>query len=171
MPRALLLLLCALTTSATTFRETLPPRSAAGSFVLAGEPIAFDEAFRPQFTDNQTRSAAAATRAGLVRWAATGEGQKLIARFNVHEFRIVIREDTSEGAAGRAPQPSLATLVGASDHDQVKSYDLILNPGYGAAQRFEPVPGWPSLPADLMAAAWADEMLHILYYYLGHSTP
>jgi hypothetical protein len=142
-----------------------------GSFILAGEPVVFDEQLRPVFTRRQTQGTDPATREGLVRWAETGEGQRLIARFNRREFRVVIREDLSEDGAGRAPQPSLGTLVVANDHTKIKSYDLILNPAYGASKGFDPVVGAPSRQADFMAAAWAGEMLHIDFYSQGISLP
>jgi hypothetical protein len=143
-----------------------------GAFLLAGEPIAFDGAMTPAFTANQIRNSAEATRAGLARWAATEEGRKLIAHFDTNEFRITVAEDSGEDGAGRAPQPGMAALVAASDHSVVKSYLLILNPTLGVTtNRFTAIPGKPFSPADLMAAAWAGEMLHLYYYSLGISLP
>src|SRR5258707_3816768 len=130
-----------------------------GAFVLAGEPIAFDVAMTPAFTSNQIRNSAEATRAGLARWAATAEGRKLIGHFDTREFRIEIVEDLSEDGAGRAPQPGMATLVAASDHARVKSYVLILNPSLGVTTGCTAIPGKLFSPADIMAAAWAGEML------------
>jgi hypothetical protein len=165
MRRALFaVLLCAVAVAGHAFH-------ARGSFILAGEPIVFDDRLQPAFTENQIQGTDPATRAGLIRWAATEEGQRLIARFNQREFRVIIHEDPTEEGAGRAPQPALGTLVTAGDHTKIKSYDLILNPAFGASTGFTPVQGRPSLPADFMAAAWAGEMLHIYYYSQGISLP
>jgi hypothetical protein len=148
-----------------------PGETARGAFVLAGEPIAFDAGMTPTFTANQISNSADATRAGLARWAATEEGRKLIAHFDTKEFRISIVEDFSENGAGRAPQPGMATLVAASDHSVVKSYVLVLNPSLSVTTGFIAIPGKPFSPADLMAAAWAGEMLHIYFYSQGISLP
>lgn len=142
-------------------------------FLLAGQSIRFDAALRPQFTDNQVRNSADATRAGLARWAATEHGQMLIARFNQREYQVLITEDPSENGIGRAPQPAIGTLMAANDHSKVKSYDLILNPSYfKLPNRALPLPlGKPTTPGDMMAAAWAGEMLHIYFYSKGISLP
>src|SRR5258706_16020126 len=165
MRRALLaVLLCAIAVAVQAFH-------ARGSFILAGEPIVFDERLQPSFTENQIRSTDAATREGLVRWAATEEGQKLIARFNHGALRVIVHEDTTEESAGRARQRGLATLGTAGAQTKIKSYDLILNPAFGASRGFDPVRGMPSRPADFMAAAWGGEMLHIYFYSQGISLP
>jgi hypothetical protein len=143
-----------------------------GAFLLAGERLHFDAALQPQFTDNQIRNTAEATRAGLARWAATEHGRKLIEHFNAKEYEVTIIEDTSESGIGRAPQPGLATLIAASDHSRVKSYELILNPTYfKIPDGMEPLPNQPVTPADMMAVAWAGEMLHIYFYSQGISLP
>jgi hypothetical protein len=142
------------------------------TFVLAGEPVRFDAHSMPRFTDNQIRNSADATRAGLARWAATEQGRKLIAYFSSREFRITITEDSSEMGAGRAPQPGLATLVAANDHSRTKNYELILNPAFfKLPDGMEPLPNQPATPADMMAIAWAGEMLHIYFYAQGISLP
>jgi hypothetical protein len=141
-------------------------------FLLAGEPVRFHGGSTPQFTDNQIRNSAEATRAGLEMWASTEQGRKLIAYFSSREFRITIIEDSSETGAGRAPQPGLATLVAASDHSRTKSYDLILNPTFFKLPNgMEPLPNQPATAADVMAIAWAGEMLHIYFYAHGISLP
>jgi hypothetical protein len=148
-----------------------PRETWRGAFLLAGEPIVFDAAMTPAFTDNQIRNSTDATRAGLARWAATEEGRKLIAHFDTKEYRIAIEEDLNEDGAGRAPEPGLATLIAASNHSLVKSYVLILNPKLADSTGYTAIPGKPFSPADLMAAAWAGEMLHIDFYSRGISLP
>ena len=165
--RALFIALLALLASGAGFRETLTPRA----FVLAGEPLAFDAGLRPRFSEGQLRFSAPSTRTGLARWAATSNGQRMLAYFNTKEFLVRVTESAEETGAGRAPQPGLATLVAAADHEKLKRYDLILNPGFGAPDRFDAVPGAPSSPSDMMAVAWAGEMLHIYYYSKGISLP
>jgi hypothetical protein len=166
-PKSLVLLcLCALMAGGSATREADPR-----AFILAGEPIGFDAGRHPLFTANQIRNSAEATRAGLVRWATTEEGRKLIAHLDTNEFRVAIKEDASEGGAGRAPQPGMAALLAANNHSVVKSYVLILNPTFGVTQGFTAIPGKPFSPADMMAAAWAGEMLHIYFYSLGISLP
>lgn len=160
------LVLVALALLAFGFRETPPPRA----FVLANEPIVFD-GIHPRFTDRQLHASAAATRAGLARWAATASGRRLVERFNTEEFHVTVIEDRAEDGAGRAPQPGLATLIAAADHAKVKDYELILNPTFGENRGFDRVPGAPLTTADMMAVAWAAEMLHIDYYSQGISLP
>jgi hypothetical protein len=168
MHRALSLVsLAALLALGTGFRETLKPRA----FYLAEEPIDFDRALHPLFTDHQLRGSAASTRAGLQRWASTETGRRLIAYFSTSEFRVSVIEKLDEDGAGRAPQPGIAMLVAAADHTKVKRYDLILNPDYGKSKGFDPMPGTPSTQSDMMAVAWAAEMLHIYYYSRGISLP
>lgn len=155
----------------TGFRET-PNRS---TFVLAGEPLQFDARLHPAFTSTQLRNSFDATRAGFARWAATAEGQKIIRHLSPNEFRVVVAEDPTEDGAGRAPQPGIATLVAANDHTKLKTYTLILNPTYGLergnSNRVVALPGLPTTAADLMAVAWAGEMLHIEFYARGISLP
>ena len=162
----MLIALLALVATAAGLRETT-----LRSFVLAGEPLAFDAGLRPRFSEGQLRLSAPSTRAGLARWAATPNGQRTLAHFNTDEFCVTVIEDTQESGAGRAPQPGLATLIAAAKHGTLKRYDLILNPAYGASNGFEAVPGEPSTPSDMMAVAWAAEMLHIYYYSKGISLP
>lgn len=141
-------------------------------FFLAGEQVRFNAALQPQFTDNQVQNSAESTRAGLSRWAATEHGQKLIAFFSKKEYRITITEDSGEDGVGRAPQPGIATLAAASDHSKVKTYDLILNPTcFKMPKGMQPLRNQPATAADVMAAAWAGEMLHIYFYAQGISLP
>jgi hypothetical protein len=162
---AVLLLFAALLV--TDFRAT----THRSSFILAGEPISIDVQFRPQFSSDQMKRSTAATRDGFARFAATEEGQKLIAFLDNREFRIDVAEDENEPSPGRAPQPPLATLVAAKDHTITKDYALILNPTYGVTTGFTPLPGQPVTPSDIMATAWAAETLHIYFYSRGISLP
>jgi len=141
------------------------------AFVLAGEPIAFDPAGKAEFTANQMRNSSDATRRGFLRWAATRKGQEVIARFQAKEFAVFIEEDGSESGLGRAPQPALGTLIAAGNHTAQKAYTLILNPSFDLPKGFTPMPGEPATSADMMAAAWAGEMLHIDFYARGISLP
>ncbi|HUP89101.1 MAG TPA: hypothetical protein VM100_07125 [Longimicrobiales bacterium] len=143
-----------------------------GVIMLAAEPIQFDQNLRPRFTENQIMNTAPATRAGLARWSATQQGRALLAYFTADEYLIAISEDSSEEGLGRAPQPGLATLVAARNHARSKVYDLVLNPVFFRMPRdMRPMPDQPSTPADMMAVAWAAEMLHIYYYSQGISLP
>lgn len=146
------------------------PRNDA-AFILAGEPVQFDGNVRPSFTKLQLTNSADATRAGLTRWAATPEGQRIIRRFDPKEFRVIVSEDFEEGGAGRAPQPGIATLAAAKDHSKLKTYSLILNPTFGLDRGVVALPGYPTTAADIMAIAWAGEMLHIDFYARGISLP
>ncbi len=141
--------------------------------LLAGETIRFDDHQRPQFTEQQVRSTAETTRAGFVNWIATHEGQLLVARFRGEEFEIVISEDEGEPSPGRAPQPGIATLLAAGDRTKVKRYELVLNPSIAAEYGRGPVLalGQPLTPTDVMATAWAAEMLHIDFYSCGIRLP
>lgn len=164
--------LCAIglfATEASPFIRDRNPRA----FVLAGERIRFDSNLKPQFTANQTRESAEATRAGLAKWASTEHGRRFIARFNRDEYEVLISENWTEEGIGRAPQPGLATLAAAGDHSKIKAYDLILNPTFNIPQTVVNVypSRQPATPADQMAAAWAGEMLHIYFYSNGISLP
>lgn len=143
------------------------------TFVFAGEPVAFDEDLRPHFTERQLRRTAPATRAGFVKWAATDEGRRLIERFRTAEYEIKIVEDGDDDAPGRAPQPGMATFLATTDSTKVKYYTLILNPvladRYNRADALDL--GEPRTPRDVMAAAWAAEMLHIEFYAEGIPLP
>jgi hypothetical protein len=141
-------------------------------FLLAGERVRFDPQMRPQFTENQMLNSTAATREGLVRFAATEHGKMWIARFSASEYEVTVSEDTDEDGIGRAPQPGIATLVSAGDHSKLKMYELILNPTwFRIPDGMEPLPNQPVTPADMMAIAWAGEMLHIYFYSQGISLP
>jgi len=148
------------------FRETLPSRA----FVLADEPVVFD-GMQPRFSEHQLRDSAPSIRAGLTRWAATESGRRIVEHFNTKEFRVTVVERSDEDGLGRAPEPSIGMLVDAADHAKVKNYELILNPEIGAIHGFEPVAGKPFSPSDMMAVAWAAEMLHIEFYSEGISLP
>lgn len=140
--------------------------------VIAGEAVRFDADLVPQFTPNQLMNSAVATRAGLARWAATVHGRELIESFDAAEYEIRITEDGDEEGVGRAPQPGLATLIASGDHSQKKSYELVLNPGFfRVPEGMTPLPNQPATPADMMAAAWGGEMLHISFYAQGISLP
>lgn len=139
---------------------------------IAGEAVRFDANMVPQFTSNQLTNTSAATRAGLTRWAATAHGRELIGYFDEGSYEIRITEDPDEEGVGRAPQPGLATLIAAGDHSQKKAYELVLNPGFFRLPvGMTPLPNQPATSADMMAAAWAGEMLHIYFYSQGISLP
>jgi hypothetical protein len=159
-------LLLSLLAAIVTHRDPHPT-----AFVLAGEPIVLDAQGKAGFTANQLRNTSEATRGGFLKWAATRQGQEVIARFNAREFEVLIEEDGGEAGVGRAPQPALATLFAASDHARRKSYTLILNPYFDLPRGFAPMRGEPATSTDMMAAAWAGEMLHIDYYARGISLP
>lgn len=150
--------------------ESVPRRR---GFILADEGIRFDSDLRPQFSEHQTRASAEATRAGLVKWAATGEGKSIIARFQADDREVIVTESADEPTIGRAPQPGFLTLLAAGDRKQLKTYSLIVNPAV-AAQYDRPKElnlGLPQTPADAMALAWAGEMLHIEFYARGIALP
>jgi hypothetical protein len=141
-------------------------------FILAGEPVAFDEQLLPRFTSGQIALASESTRKGFAMWAATGHGRRSIARFNTREFRIVVIEDLAEYGPGRAPQPAIATLIAANDPSRQKHYELILNPDWALPRDFRArLLSAPWQSADVMAATWAAEMLHIWFYAEGISLP
>lgn len=151
---------------------TAPGGLRPSALILAGERVRFAGDLTPRFTANQIAHSDAATRAGLARWARTQEGRKLLDFFSATEYEIRVEEDAGEEAAGRAPQPGIATLAAAQDHKRPKSYELILNPAYFSLPKgMEPLPNEPATPADMMAIAWAGEMLHIYFYAQGISLP
>lgn len=162
-----------LVVSAATAGRVLPQTSTNETgFRLAGERIRFDANARPEFTEDQVKYSADATRSGLVKWAATPRGRGMIHRFDSAEYAVTVLEDWDSTGAGSAPQPALATLVAATDHTKTKAYDLILNPTFMLPKGVIPVSsGEPATPADMMAAAWAAEMLHIDFYARGISLP
>lgn len=145
----------------------------AQGFIFAGEPLRFDAKFRPQFTGKQLAATAQASRDGLARWAATGQGKLIIARFEGGDREVRVVESDVEEGAGRAPEPGIATMLATNDHTKLKRYDLILNPSV-ARQYDKPNAlawGLPRSASDVMAAAWAAEMLHIDFYSRGIPLP
>ncbi|MGZ8853384.1 MAG: hypothetical protein ACXW2X_08305, partial [Thermoanaerobaculia bacterium] len=77
-----------------------------------------------------------------------------------------------ELSPGRAPQPGIATLVSAGDRAKLKSYAIILNPTFFRVTKDQaPYPNEPHTAADVMAAAFAAEMLHVDFYSRGISLP
>ncbi len=144
-----------------------------GGFVLAGDSIAFDADLHPRFTANQISSTSASTRAGLERWSRTAEGRSIIRRFQANDRTVVVTEDPDERSPGRAPQPGLETLLGAHNPKVRKRYELILNPliaaQYNNASSVDL--GLPRTSSDVMALAWAGEMLHIDFYADGVPLP
>ena len=143
----------------------------AGGFILCQEAVRFDKDLQPRFSAHQIERCSAAIRDGLARWAATPHGRALVKRFNSVDYRIMIVEDTSEEAAGKAPEPGIATMASVGESSPVKTYLLILNPSFVLPKGMIPLPGQPATPADMMAAAWAGEMLHIDFYSRGISLP
>jgi len=113
---------------------------------------------------HHVENCSAATRDGFARWAATEHGRAIIARF---DGQIVVTEDANEGGAGRAPEPGIATLSSIG----TRTYSLILNPNFVLPEGMVPLPNQPATPADMMAAAWAGEMLHVDFYARGISLP
>jgi hypothetical protein len=145
---------------------------AAAAFILAGERVPFNAAQQPVFTEKQVREVGPDVRAGFARWAATRNGRRLIARFNSPEYAIVIAEDATEEGPGRAPQPALATLVGSSDHHAAKVYTIIINPAFRLTAGRNLFPSiQPATTAEMMAAAFSGEMLHVDFYSRGISLP
>ena len=139
--------------------------------LLAGEPVRFDANMHPQFSKTQITNSAASTRDGLTRWSATEEGRAVLEEFD-DDCTINVIEDAMEDGLGRAPQPGIATLIAASNHAAAKSYDVVFNPlFFRVPDGMTPLPHQPASPADMMAAAWAGEMLHVLYYARGISLP
>jgi hypothetical protein len=167
---ALLLCFTAAPLLAVDVRDQMPP--VAGAIYLAGERIAFDAREQPRFTQQQIRGTDEATRIGLVRWASTAEGRKLIDYFTRGRFSIAVVEDLTDAGAGNAPQPGLATLVAANDPAVVKTYVMFLNPAsFNLPAGMKPMAGQPATAADMMAAAWAAEMLHVYFYTRGIVLP
>ena len=145
----------------------------ATGFILAGEPVLFDADLRPRFTENQVRETAASTRAGLAKWARTEEGKAIIARFQVSDREVVVTESAEEPSIGSAPQPGFLTMLAANDRAKLKTYQLVVNPSLAAQYNTRNAVhlGLPQTPADVMALAWAGEMLHIDFYAKGISLP
>jgi hypothetical protein len=85
---------------------------------------------------------------------------------------VHVIEDAEEHGVGRAPQPGIATMVATADRETRKTYELILNP----APRLVPegttvLPDQPTTAEEIIAAAWAAEMLHVWFYAQGHMLP
>src|SRR5256885_3235759 len=130
---------------------------------LANERVTFDEKCAPRFTENQINRTAPAIRDGLAEWASTERGCKMIRRFDAPEYAVDVFQDTLE-STGEAPPPGIATLVAAGDHTKVKKYEMILNPTFKPMTETLVFHDEPNTPAQLMAAAWAAEMLHVDFY-------
>lgn len=144
----------------------------AAVIVLGGQPVPFGSSTAPQFTSDQLHVTAEATRAGLARWAATAEGQRILAYFAANHIIINVTEDADEPGLGRAPDPRLQILVAAAKHTRVQSFDIVLNPQFfRIPEGWVPLPNEPTTPADAMAAAWAGEMLHVYFYAQGIALP
>ena len=141
--------------------------------VLAGEPISFDADDTPRFTAKQIEQSSESVREGFVKWAATPEGRAIVARFRGTERDVHVTETAEEPAIGRAPQPGFLTFLAAKDPKKTKSYELFLNPilaaQYNSASEMDL--GLPRTPAEVMALAWAGEMLHIDFYADGVPLP
>ena len=132
----------------------------------------FDADLRPQYTQHQIATVSDATRQGLALWARTEQGTKLIRRYSTGEYAIVVEEDFHEPSPGRAPQPGLATLVAAGDHAKKKTYSIVLNPSFFRVTKDQAhFVDQPKSSADVMAAAFAAEMLHVDFYARGISLP
>lgn len=138
---------------------------------LANERVTFDAKCAPRFTDAQINATAPSVREGLAEWASTERGCAMIRRFDTREYEIDVIEDALETSTGEAPQPGIATLVAANDHTKVKKYELVLNPSFKTTSETLVFHDEPNEPAQLMAAAWAAEMLHIDFYSRGISLP
>ena len=133
--------------------------------LLAGEAIGLDRDLQPRFTPHQIAATSDSTREGFTRWAHTSEGRAILK--HLQDRTVFVVEDSNELSAGRAPQPSLGQMLS-------KQYELILNPSIAAQYHTAPDEidlGLPRTPADVMALAWAGEMLHIDFYAEGISLP
>ena len=122
---------------------------------LAGQAIQFDDG-GVHFTNRQIRATAPSTRAGLEKWAATPHGRQIVALLDTKEYEIDVAEGDCDGAAGIAPEPALGTMVMFGRHEVVKHYTITLD---------------PAAAPELMAAAWAAEMLHVWFYARGITLP
>lgn len=146
------------------------PAGHPSALILADESVRFDGA-RPVFTPNQIANCSEATRAGLVRWASTAEGRTILDRLDAAEYAIVVTEDATQPTPGRAPQPGIATLAAAGDHAKLKVYEIVVNPALFHPVKADVAVVPPLTAADMMALAWAAEMLHIDFYARGISLP
>src|SRR5438477_436219 len=125
----------------------------AGGFILCQEAVRFDKDLQPRFSAHQIERCSAATRDGLARWTATPHGRALVKRFNSVDYRIMIVEDTSEEAAGKAPEPGIATMASVGESSPVKTYLLILNPSFVQPNPIIAVPvgdNWYELRFDIV---------------------
>lgn len=122
---------------------------------LAGQAVHFDGS-GVHFTNRQIRATAPSTRAGLEQWAATPHGRQIVETLDTSEYEIDVAEGDCDGAAGIAPAPALGTMVMFAKHDFVKHYTITID---------------PAAAPDLMAAAWAAEMLHVWFYAHGITLP
>jgi hypothetical protein len=140
--------------------------------VLAGEPVRFDANQKIAFSDAQLHATSAATREGLVRFAATPEGRRLLRHFGTAEYTVVVVESADDTEVASAPEPGIATLVAANDHSIAKQYEIVLHPiPFSLPDGATALPNQAATPADQMAAAWAAELLHIEFYSRGISLP
>lgn len=138
---------------------------------LAGERVAFDAEGHPRFTARQRDLTSEAVREGLEKWAATPSGRSLIARFNSGPYRVMV-DDRPDVAVGRAPEPGMATLLAANDPHQTKTYSVILSPKPKLEIGATPIRSDEAIePSDVMAAAWAAELLHVDFYARGVPLP
>lgn len=169
---AAMTLLCICLTAGASARELVATSAREGGIVLAGELVPFDPERGIAFTRIQLRYTAESTRAGLVRWAATSHGRRLLASLKQNRQEVFVSEDFDEQGMGRAPQPGLATLLAANDPTQRRAYELILNPAAPSVPAgFTALPNQPATAEDFMAIAWAAEMLHIDFYARGVPLP
>lgn len=140
--------------------------------LLAGEPLQVGPDATVHFTKKQLAQSSASVREGFVKWASTQQGQRLLRHFAGAEYQVVVREDLDEPGIGRAPEPGMIAFVAAGDHAKVKVYELILNPTpWKLPPGTTALPNEPATAADLLAAAWAAEMLHIELYSKGIRLP
>jgi hypothetical protein len=140
------------------------------AILLAGEPVRFDADLQPRYSANQLRLTTESTREGLARWSSTAQGRALAARFDSREFVVEVIEDRTEEGVGRAIEPGLATFIAAANRSASKSYRVVLNPAI-AAQKVLHVPGYPATAGDMMAVAFAAELLHVSFYARGIQLP
>jgi len=140
--------------------------------VLAGEPVRFDANLKIAFTDAQVRATSAATREGLLRFAETPYGRRMLRHFSTAEYTIIVTESDDGTEVASAPEPGIATLVAANDHSIHKTYAIVLHPiSFSLPEGATALPNQATTPADQMAAAWAAELLHIDFYSRGISLP
>jgi hypothetical protein len=162
-------LCCATASHALDVRKEPEP---AAVILLGGEPVRFDANFRIEFSDQQLRTTAAATRAGLVRWAATNHARELLAEMLRTHGRINAVEMLDHTGIGSAPEPGIATFAALADRSKLKTYTLLINPTpLNIPADMRPMGNVPATTADFMTLAWAAEMLHIQFYARGIRLP